>query len=525
MLRTLTKIKGIIAKLPRRTIFFCLLSAIFIILSFPKYDIFPLCWVALIPLLFAIEGCTWRQAFARGYFTGIVVYCGTLTWFINMAATAEIPLPLAVAALIGMAIYLSVYYGLFGAGIVLLAERKWHFRVFMCPAMWVILEFARDHLFSGFGWLSLGYSQYKFLSLIQIADITGVMGVSFLLVLTNVILKESLGAYFKKETPRYFNAVILLTVVLLAAVIFYGRAKLSVQPREEEMIEVAVVQGNIDQNKKWRPWHWPEIINKYFALTEAAAASKPDLIIWPETSFPGYLWDYPPGMFADIQRFVREHKIPLLFGAVLREGEEYFNTAVLLDETGEVVTRYDKLHLVPFGEFLPLRNVFPILKELIPIADFTNGEIATQFPVVAKKGSREHSNHFSVLICFEDTVARLARRLVNAGAGLLVNITNDAWFLDSKEPHLHLQGAVFRAVENRRDIIRAANTGISCFISRKGEIHAVLKDAEDDPTYVEGHITSSAAFYRRKTFYTQYGDVFVFICFSFFILNMIFLKE
>ncbi len=165
--------------------------------------------------------------------------------------------------------------------------------------------------------------------------------------------------------------------------------------------------------------------------------------------------------------------------------------------------QHNKLHLVPFGEYIPFRNVFPLLSEVIPIADFTTGKELTVFP-----------GNFSVLICFEDTVARVARRLVNGGAQLLVNMTNDAWFLDSQAPVMHLQSAVFRTVENRRSLIRAANTGVSCFIDKFGRISRFVKDPRGNITNIAGYAVEDIVLSTDKTFYTKFGDIFTIICFG-----------
>ena len=278
-------------------------------------------------------------------------------------------------------------------------------------------------------------------------------------------------------------------------------------------MKIAVVQANIPQSLKWMPAEWQDIMNKYLALTREAVLEKPDLIIWPETSFPGFLWESPE-MFAELKNFVKGIKIPLLFGAVDRQNENYYNAAILFSREGEEIKRYNKIHLVPFGEYIPLRRNFPILADIVPIGDFTAGDEWTFFPVTAGDRGQPQNHFFSVLICFEDTFAYLARQFSQKGTNLLVNITNDAWFLDTSEPFMHLQSSVFRAIENRRSVVRAANTGVSCFIDQKGRIVHPVQNDRHKRTYVAGFSLGTVELNSQRTFYTKFGDIFTYLCFG-----------
>lgn len=476
-------------------------SAICLVLAFPKTDIWPLAWVGLVPLLRGLDGQTPLRAFGRAYLCGILFFSGTLYWLVHVTLPGMV---LLVA-------YLAVYFGLFGAGYSFFAGSKTAWRPFGIASLWTLLEFIRAHFLTGFGWAGLGYSQYKNLALIQIADLTGVYGVSFLVVLANLLFKEIFDSVRKNPRARLKSTPsLVIVVVMLALASGYGALRLGAGRRAQNQpapqATIAVVQANIPQSMKWYEPAWPDIMARYKILTEAAAGENPDLIIWPETSYPGILWE-DEELFDELKRFVARLGVPLLVGSIVHEDDQYYNTAILLSKDGEILQQYRKVHLVPFGEYIPMRFLFPFLEHIVPIADFTAGEEYTVFKLW------DDGKPFSVLICFEDTLGGLTRQFVRHGAGLLVNMTNDAWFRDTKEPFMHAQASIFRSVENRRAIVRAANTGVSGFIDNSGRMTRFVQDERGKKTYVPGYAIAKVRFDRRETFYTRYGDVFVFGCF------------
>ncbi len=527
-----------------RRLFLSFMSSFMLALPFfsPRWHWFI--WISLVPLIILLDelhGCLFfypsyqrvytsitktsflRQlwlSFIFSYLCGFIFFLLVLYWLNNVTVAGTL-------LLVG---YLALYFGLFGFFTACISNERAGLKIFIIPCIWVSLEFIRANLFTGFGWCALGYSQYENIALIQIADITGVYGVSFLIVLANVffanvwkyILRYKLGVFKCINNEGKFLCIqfFLISFIFLG---IYGYGILRLRQEDSEAstaVSVAVVQADIPQQIKWNESAWPVIMEEYKSLTVRAAAYHPQLIVWPETSLPGYLGERNP-FFAELKGFVKDIGIPLLFGAVVLENGRYYNSAILLSSTGEKLGRYDKLHLVPFGEYIPLRGVFPFLEDIVPIGDFTAGSKYKVFPFLGIRGGKSSIERgFSVLICFEDTVPKLSRRFVRRGAGLLINITNDGWFKDTIAPYLHLQSSVFRTIENRRPLIRAANTGISCFIDNRGKIYNYVLDLQGRKTFISGYSVGQVHFGTHKSFYTNFGDIFVVLCFVPFILSL-----
>jgi len=497
----------------------CFCSAGLLVFAFPKINLWILAWGSLVPLMFVLDGKKPLSAFRWAYMCGVLFFTGTLYWFFHITKWFSVVGALGIVLLL---LYLALYFGLFGLAYSLFSRQKSFHKLFLFPSIWVVLEFIRAHLFTGFDWASLGHTQYTNLPVIQIADITGVFGVSFIVMMVNVLIKELLTASFVDKTPQAHRTTSLLmwtTVVSVVFVLGYGMFRLYPshhQDRSNSNYSIAIIQANIPQEVKWEKTAWGNSMKKYVTITKQALQHDPDLIIWPETSYPGYLWD-DKELFIQLQAFVRSAKTPLLLGSVLKEEHNYYNSAILLSSNGDIDETYRKVHLVPFGEYLPLRAVFPFLSSFVPIGDFTAGDQWTIFsPGLTQEGDQPN-NPFSVLICFEDTVARLSRKFVQHGAQLLVNITNDAWFGNTRAPFMHLQSAVFRTVENRRGLVRAANTGVSCFIDQWGQTVNCVESNEGSgkqKTYISGYSIEKVDFNDQITFYTKFGDIFTIFCFG-----------
>jgi apolipoprotein N-acyltransferase len=282
------------------------------------------------------------------------------------------------------------------------------------------------------------------------------------------------------------------------------------QKLEGKNLRVCVIQGNIPQALKWDESAKPFIWKRYLELTEEASRQNPDLIIWPESAIPDYLQVEAEDNLKSLFDFVRQIKIPILLGITTVEGNNYFNSAILISKDGEIISRYDKIHLVPFGEYIPLRKILPFLETIVPIGDFTAGKdfVVFSYPCLAGRQVVK----FSTLICFEDIFPEISRQFVKQGANFLVNITNDAWFGNTSAPYQHLSCSVFRAVENRVNLARAANTGISSIIDSNGKIISMVQDLRGAETFVGGFNAKQLFLNRRFSFYTNFGDIFVFGC-------------
>jgi len=491
-----------------------ILSALFLILSFPVINFEIFVWFAFLPLFFVIKDKKPIHAFLQSYLCGLIFFAGTIYWLINVTFIGFLILIL----------YLALYFGIFGFIFSFTRSRlNPLMSLFFIPSVWVLLEYVRSHLFTGFGWALLGYSQYLNLAIIQIASITGVWGVSFLIMLINVFIYKTISYRLKvrleKQILPFSTTFYLLPFLLLFLSIGYGFYKLQGIGQEGAPFRISVVQANIPQAIKWEEGAKDKILGEYLHLSGISALDKPDLIIWPEAALPEILEQQI--YFKDnLKEFLYNTKIPLLLGAVILEGDNYYNSAILVSRKGRLIQRYDKIHLVPFGEYIPFKNIFPFLQTIVPIGDFSAGREYTVF-LHEKENPRpdiqfqfaKQPIYSSVLICFEDIFPEISRCFIKKGADFLINITNDAWFGDTSSPYQHLQASVFRAIENSVYLVRAANTGISAFITPRGEIYPFFDSDSGRQTFVSGYMTREIyPSLRQNSLYTQWGDWLVLVC-------------
>ena len=506
-------------------------SGLLLSLSFPgAAGFWPLAWVALVPLLWALKDTKPSNAARLGLLTGMVHYVSLLYWIVivlgkygNLAWWVSIP------GLLLLALYMSCYLALFSAAISWFWKKQESLVVWIGPLLWVALDFVRSFLFSGFPWQDLGYSQYKALFLIQTADLTGHYGITFYIVLVNclsVILltlwlasrstDQQTGAVFSQRYRQVFYFSILPAVCLILAVMTYNLLRYNQMLKVLETspkISVAVVQGNIHQDQKWSPVMRAKTMEIYTSLSEKAIKQgnqAPVLLIWPETAMPFYINNnaYYKRL---VNRLIKKHQVWLLAGAphveigdsAQQQGGKgrtrYYNSAFLVSPTGEIGGRYDKQHLVPFGEYIPLGQYLPLPGPLVEnIGDFSSGKSSAPLSC--------QSAEIGVLICFESIFPKLAREWTANGANLLANITNDAWFGRSSAPWQHMSMAVFRAVENRRSLARAANTGISTIIDPLGRETGV------SPLFEPFFQVAEVPLLEDKTVFTQFGHHFGLFC-------------
>lgn len=495
-------------KVKHSSLLFSILTGVLLALAFNNGRLWIFSWFAFVPLFLALQNKSLKQTFALFLVTGIIFWLATVYWLANVTIIGTILLIL----------YLALYFAIFGLIIRPFTKNSNFSILFLVPSAWVLLEYLRSHLLTGFPWALLGYSQYLNLPVIQIADIFGVWGVSFLVMLVNVAVVEIIWSFKAKLLSR-LKAVLIFVAVLLFSVSFYGYSHLSsLNPKTvaQNSLKISVIQGNIPQESKWNPSARDLIMQSYFELTSKATKDNPDLIIWPEAALPVVLEDEPE-YYSKLSEYLKTVNKPLLFGSVTQRNDLYYNSALLLSSDAQLLNRYDKLHLVPFGEYIPFRNTLKFLNTIAPIGDIARGKDYTIFKLP------DYPAGFGVLICFEDVFPELARSFVKRGAGFLINITNDAWFGKTPEAYQHLAASVFRAVENRVYLARCANTGVSAFISPSGKIVSSLSDRGGNNIFISGYSTDSVRILNNKpSFYNLYGDIFPSACLLFLFYIIIF---
>jgi apolipoprotein N-acyltransferase len=465
-----------------------LFAAAFVMaLAFPRTDWSLTPWFALAPLLAIATVRAPRMAFFWGWASGTVFFLVLLRWLqFTFQVYSEIPWPLVY----GPVFLLAAYCGFWTGAVAWLvswvtARRSTVMALGMAPFFWVAAEWLRGHLFGGFPWGTIGYSQYSQLRVIQIAELAGVHGVSFELLAVNAALAGCL-------VLRWRGAVVGLgaAAVLVAATLGFGSVRLA-EPMATSIGRVAIIQPSIEQPLKWEPRHTLETLGIYFALLRSVGEQHPQLIVWPETAAPTILRRDP----ALIERFraaSAEIGAPMLVGSIDEIDGRFRNTAFLITDQG-IVGRYDKIQLVPFGEFLPLSGVLGFVRGWAQfIAELEAGSRAVVFKAPPAP--------FGVVICYEGIFPDLFRKFVRDGALLMVNMTNDAWFGRTSGPAQHLAMYPFRAVEHRVSIVRAANTGVSAFIAPSGMIVRRLQ------LFERGVMTDGVPLRTRLTVFTRIGD-------------------
>ncbi len=471
--------------------------------SFPRIGWWFTAWIAFVPLFHAIKDLRPLTSFWLGFLAGVVHFATLLYWIAGvMHHYGQLSYMLSVAILMLLVLYLSLYPGIFAMVISQLRVRS--LRYFLtAPLFWVALEYVKSFFLSGFPWENLGHSQYNQLHLVQISDIFGIYGLSALIMAVNCVLFEVWETILRHRAFAWkpVFGVALLIVGSLA----YGTwriEKIDTAANAAPKRSIALVQGNVDQSVKWLPSFQHETLQRYGTLSAAALEAGPDLIIWPETALPFYFLQ-DEELTEEALKVVRGSKTYFLFGSpsFCRTGKRtrYYNSAYLVDPSAKVMGKYDKVHLVPYGEYVPLKRYFPFLGKMVEaVGDFDSGN---EGQVLSWGDER-----IGVLICFEAIFPELARSMVKNGAQLLINITNDAWFGRSSAPYQHLSMVVFRAVENHLAVARAANTGISAFVDPVGRL------LDETPLFEETIRTRSLPVMSHESFYARHGDIFAIGC-------------
>jgi apolipoprotein N-acyltransferase len=459
-------------------------------------------WVSLAPLIVAVtletrNGGLARRVFALGVVAGVVYFTGTLYWIAGVMAThGGIPFAGAVALMVGLAIHLSLFVGLFAYLLGLSVRQFGPAGVWLAPVLWVAAEWLRAWLGWNFPWVLLGSSQATVVPVVQLASVTGVYGLSALLVLVSAA--AAILALTRRPAHRR-GAVAVAALVLVVVSAGTWRASTGSLTSAGTPVRVGLLQGNVPQDAKWDPAFRAAIMDRYINLSRQAIASGAQLVVWPEASTPFY-FDLDAASAAPVRRLAAESRVPFLVGSdeyeAAREGrpERYYNAAVLVGTDGRTLGSYRKVRLVPFGEYVPFKRLLFFVGPLIEaVSDFTPGQELTAFDV---EGTR-----FSVAICYEAVYASIAQAFVARGSELLATITNDAWFDRSSAAYQHFEQAALRAVEQGRYVVRAANTGISGAVDPYGRVISRTELFDTASVVVDVRLLSG------RTIYHAIGDL------------------
>jgi apolipoprotein N-acyltransferase len=516
---------------------------------FAPFDQAWLCWIALTPLLAAIwfSGTNskrrWLRALSLGYIAGLAFFWTVFSWL----RTVTVP------GLVLVGLYMALYFALWSwiCGLLRpslrapavvnrwtqpppnespLSRSPWlrstnNLRLaFLLAAVWVAQEWLRSLVFSGWGWNTLGSALHAQLAIIQIAEFTGVAGLSFLVAFSNVILLSTARRFILETQVRPMRPHydLTLTMAAIVGVMGFGLRSLQIQ-RPAKILNVALVQPNIPREQKFGAEFAQKTFDQFTRLSTPAlgASARPDLLVWPESSMPGpVLQDELSHRF--VMDFSASAKTDLLLGTIDLDETSDYNAALLISDGGERVQIYHKVHLVPFGEYVPGRHTIPLLARVVGDqvpGDFAFGKEHTVFHLTNDKAL------IAPLICFEDTIGDLTRQFVLRGANLLANVTNDGWFLRSAGSQQHLANAVFRCVETRLPMVRAANTGVTCFVNEFGRITQTLVD-DHGSQFTDGVLIGEVSIPtgHELTFYVRHGELFAQGCVGLALLTLMILS-
>ena len=488
---------------------FALVSGVLLALSFPRFGHPAFGWIALVPLLVALSGWRMRpgtlagqpplRAFALGLTAGTVYFIGTVYWTGAVVQTfGGLSAPVAIFGMVMLAVYLGVYPALAVLVTSHLVRRAGWRGLLVFPAAWVATEYWRgSYIMGGFPWVPLGNSQVTVLPIVQLASVAGVYGLSLLVATVNALLALALVSAGRRRHVLLGAAV---AVPLLCAAGGIVRLREGSLLTAGEPLTVGLVQPNIAQATKWDSSQARRIFTTHVAITRDVARRGAQFVLWPESSLPFRFDDHAEGRAA-LEELARDLDIHLLFGAdELVEGTTSYNSAFLLSPEGERLAVYRKIHLVPFGEFIPygdwMRFFPPLVETLGGFAPFAPGDEVVMLPIGATAAS--------TAICYEVVYPALIARAVAQGSQLLTTITNDGWYGTSSAPYQHFEMAAMRAVEQGRYLVRAANTGISGIVDPYGRAR------ERAAIFEEAGLVGEVRLLNGRTIYSRIGDAVAF---------------
>ena len=485
------------------------MSGILLALSFPRFGHPALAWIALVPLLIALSGWQGRpgmcpgqrpqRAFTLGLVAGFVYFIGTIYWTGTVVQTfGGLAAPVAAVAAVLLALYMALFPALASVMVSRLVNRMGVAGLLFAPAAWVGTEFFRGHLFGGFPWVPLGNTQVTVLPVAQLASVLGVYGLSGLVALVSAAL-----ACAALTTGRQRIASIAGVGVVLLAVAGWGSWRIAEGSltREGTPLRVGIVQGNIAQADKWKDTEARRIFTTHVAMTRDVVKRGAQLVMWPESSTPFMFEEDEAGETA-VRQLAREAGVPILLGSDQGDRSQLplrlYNAAFLVTPEGETAAVYRKIHLVPFGEYIPFRFLVSYVSPLVDsLGEFAAGDAMVMLPV--------GSHLISTAICYEVVYPSLVRQAVNGGSELLTTITNDAWYGESSAPFQHFAMASMRAIEQGRYLARAANTGISGVIDPYGRV------ASQSAIFEQVGIVEEVRLLTSRTIYSAIGDAIAYV--------------
>ncbi len=513
-----------------------LLTSLLMFLSFPSYDVWFLkgfaffAWISLIPIFVFVRGKNYRDIIFYSFIAFLLGNFLTYQWIGNFGAEVRGGYTVILLFLIPS---LSVFMTTKMIIAEVLSKKFSTLRVLIYPSVWILIDWVQSLGFLAFPWTYWGYSQYPFTSCIQMASITGVMGVSFVVVLMNALIANlvfdiiemrTAGTFlspkniFQMKSARWctLGCAVVVLIVIAGTMAVHGKL-----PARRDL-RVAMVQTCID------PWdNWAQNRMRYLSElereTRGVSALNPDLIIWSESAtLETISYDFENGFLNEFElrvlHLAEELHIPILTGEIgriddyIRRQVHMYNNAVLISKEGKVVKSYSKINLVPFGEWFPYERWLRWVKDIVDsfgASSFTPGTETSVFEILGRR--------FGVLVCYEGIFFRHVRGYAKQGIDFMVNITNDGW-TDTYNGHMqHFAASVFRAIENGRWMIRAGNTGFSSVIDPYGRVIASM------PILTKGYFAGDVDFsLNRTTFYSRAGDVFSYIVFGFVLILAIF---
>jgi apolipoprotein N-acyltransferase len=487
-----------------KKIILCIITALLAVCAFPKINLFFLAWMAFIPLIYVITRSGLKSSFFYGFISGFIFNAIGLYWLVPMLKFNTGSYLQTVTAACTLWAYLALYWGIwslylnFSQNVLRKTLKNYLYSnvliILFGSSMWVLLEYIRTYFLTGFPWMLVGYSQYKFTEIIQIAEFTGIYGVSFLIIFCNLCF------YFWISTQKG-NKYLYIALVLIVAVSIFGAARVyKFRFFGDQEFTVSIVQPNVDQNKKWDQFYKNNIISNLKEYAFKIAENKTDLVIWPETVLPGSIPE-DEQLYESIKYMVKTAGGFNIVGSVYNDKNYgYFNVALAFNERdNDYKAVHKKNHLVPFGEYIPFRNLFSRFFDVLnQMGDSNKGQDTNVFD--------NGKIYAGAIICSENFFPDISRNFVLSGAKVLTNHTNDAWFFDTAALHQHFSMNIFRAVENRKAVIVSANSGISGIIEASGVV--VTKTVSSKSMLLTGKFLQN----DFKTFYTKYGDLFINMC-------------